>query len=277
MKLTSWRICSFGLAACAAIGMVGCGGDSDVESMLNPKLIGTWKLASVAAGANKVTCPGSGELVAGRTFECGANETLNLKSDGTYDELLTSTTEDSGDWFAIDTHLMMDDELGVNNPIAYTFVLEGNLLLLETYEGGFIAEYVREGEESTLTDEDIVASNPDLAIENLVDPNMVGKWRYRSIEYNGTIIQCPGDTGIEGFSCGDNEWIEFSNNNKFTETVSSTTHDSGFWYARLNRVYMEDLEFHDHDPSAATYVIENGVMTMRMWGGVYNIVMERIE
>lgn len=268
-----------GLVASVVFGVAGCGGSdsSDVKSVLNPAQIGTWKLVSLAAGVYKVTCPGTGPLSIKSSFTCSADSKMILKSDGNFVENFTTLAGSNGHWFATDTHLMMDDDQGEDNPAVYTAVLDGSNLVLKTYESGLIAEYVREGAASTLTHQDIVAANPALAFDKLMDVNLVGKWQYKSITYAGVFTQCLGDAAVSGVKCGSSEVAEFTPDNKFVDTVSSNTHDSGTWYTYRGRLYMDDSELIDHDPIAWTYDIKNDSMTMKKWGGLFVVNATKIK
>ncbi len=268
-----------GLAASVVFGVAGCGGvdSSNVKSILHPAQIGTWKLVSLASGVNKVTCPGTGLLGAKSNFTCSADSKMIFKSDGSFVESFITPAGSSGHWFATGTHLMMDDDQGEDNPVVYTAVLNGSNLILKTYEGGFVAEYVREGAASTLTHQDIVAANPALEFDKLMDVNLVGKWQYKSITYAGVITQCPGDTNVSGIKCGSNEVAQFTADNKFVDTVSSNSHDSGTWYTYRGRLYMDDSELADHDPIAWTYDIKNDSMTMKKWGGLFVVNATKIK
>lgn len=253
-----------GLVVPLAFGLTACGGSNspEVKSILNPATIGTWKYVSISSGTSKVICPGTA-LFGTSTLTCGADAKITLSSDGKFVDNLTGS---SGEWFSDDTHIMMDDDQNADNPIVYTAVMNGNNLILKTFEGGFVAEFARSGAASTLTHRDIVAANPGLDYSNLVDPGLIGTWQYKSISYNGNVILCPGDTGITGIKCGANEVVEFTADGKFTDTVTSNTHDAGIWYAYHGRLYLDDYELIDHDPVAWTYSIKSNSMTLAKWG-----------
>lgn len=244
---------------------LGCSSsDNNKEpSMLDPQLIGTWKLVSSTSGGETVVYTGS--------------ETLTLKSDGSYEEALSSTADNKGFWFAVNNRLLMDDTIADDNPGAFSYTINGNMLTAKTLSGTVVAEYERQGQPSTFTHRTIVESYPDLARHKLVDANLVGTWRYVSIEFFGTSITCPGDSGIPGISCGTDERVTFVNDNTFTETVSNTSHDRGFWYAFHDRLYLDDAELEDADPSAWMYTISGDVLTMKMWGGGYIATLQRVK
>jgi hypothetical protein len=258
-----------------ALWAVSCGSGSggSGESMLDTQLIGTWKIVSATIGGVQTTCPGTD---AASGFTCGADETLTLNSDGSYSEILTSTVDDDGFWFAVNNRLMMDDTIPDDNPVSYTYLIDGNIMTAKTLSGQIAVQYARVGEPSTLTQQDILDAHPDLTKDALVDPALMGTWRYASIQYNGTTITCPGDAGIPGISCGDNEVVNFNGDNTFTETISNTTHAGGNWYALYNRVFMDDTEFEDADSSAWIYTITDNVLTLKMWGGKYTATLERL-
>lgn len=260
-----------------AVWTVGCSSSDNFnygESMLDTQLIGTWKLGAATIEGQRIVCPGTN---ATSSFSCTSNETLTLKSDGSYEEVLTSTPDNKGFWFAVNSRLMMDDTIADDNPVVYTYVIDGNMLTAKTLSGTLVVEYERQGPPSTFTHQDIVQAYPELSRYNLVDPNLIGSWRYVSIQFFGTSVTCPGDSGIPGISCGADERVNFIDDNTFTETISNTSHDRGFWYAFHGRVFMDDTEFEDADPSAWMYTISGDVLTMKMWGGGYIATLQRVR
>jgi len=266
------------LCVCIAVWVAGCGSDNTSSSdmggsMLDPQLIGTWKIVAATISGVTTTCPGTD---AASGFSCGANETMSLKSDGSYDEILISTPDKQGFWFAVNSRLMMDDTIADDNPAVYTYKLNGTTLTAKTLSGVISVVYERQGEPSTLSQQDILQSYPELGRSLLVAPNLIGTWKYASIKYKDTTITCPGDSGIPGISCGANEVVNFSDNNTFTETISNTSHSAGNWYALHGRLFMDDTEFDDSDPSGWMYNIAGNVLTMKMWGGTYTATLQRV-
>ena len=263
---------------CACVGLVlvgaaGCPALLPGDSMLEPELIGTWKLVSMTNSGQTTTCPGADPLSG---VSCGANETLTLKSDGNYEETISSTVDDGGLWFAVDGIMMLDDEVTPDNSGAFTYVIEGNTMTARTLSGGLQVVYERQGDASTLTQADIVRADPSLSIANLVDTNLVGTWVYLSIDYNGTLVVCPGDSGIPGIFCGANELMIFNADNTFTETVSNTDHSAGRWYAVHDILLFDDTVFEDHDPTSWTYTIHDDILTMRTFSGALLATLQRV-
>lgn len=242
--------------------------------MLDTNLIGTWKLVSATVGGQTITCPGSDETTG---FECGENELLVLNSNGTYDESIASTVDDSGFWFAVNGRLMMDDEINDNNPVAYTYSISGNILTASTLSGTVVAQYERQSAVSTINPFELVFKNPSMSISMLTDKTLIGTWRYTSITYGTTVVNCPGTSDIPGISCGDNETVTFNFDNTFTETVSNTDHSAGAWYSLHGRLFLDDTVVEDNDPSAWIYSVDGNVLTMTMWGGLYVATLERVE
>ncbi len=242
--------------------------------MLDMSLIGTWKLVSTTIGEVTVTCPGSD---AGTVFTCGADEILNLNDDGTYDESIASTVDNSGFWFAVDGRLMMDDDVDDGKPASYAYSLEGKQLVAKTLNGTLVARYERQGEACTRKPWDLVRENPSLSVTMLVDRDLVGTWRYASITFGETVVDCPGTSAIPGISCGANETVTFNDDNTFTETISNTDHSEGNWYSLRGRLFLDDPQLEDSDPSAWAYSVDGNVLTMSMWGGGYIAVLDRVE
>ncbi len=172
--------------------------------------------------------------------------------------------------------MMLDDETTPDNAGAFTFVVDGDTLTARTLTGAITVVYERQGEASTLTQADIVDADPDLDFANLSDPNLAGTWVYVSIKYGNTFVECPGDSGIPGIACGENETMTFAADNTFEETVSNTEHDSGRWYSSYDILLFEDPTFEDHDPTAWTYTIHDDVLTMRTFSGALISTLRRV-
>jgi hypothetical protein len=243
------------------------------ESMLEPELIGTWKLVEMTNSGVTVTCPGEN---ADLGFSCTDNETLTLQSDGNYEETISSTVDDEGLWFAVDGIMMLDDELTPDNSGAFTYEIDGNTMTARTLSGGLEVVYERQGAASTLTQADIVRADSSLRFANLMDANLVGTWEYISIDFNGVLVECPGDSGIPGISCGENELMIFKADNTFDETVSNTDHSTGRWYATHDILLFDDPTFEDHDPTSWTYTIHDDILTMRTFSGALISTLRRV-
>src|SRR5262245_39251038 len=78
------------------VGLVGCGSDDDTTTS-NP-LVGSWLLHSIQVNTDTpVTCPGQIDIE-GYTLQCGADDALILKSDGTYTSSLDQIPTTHGTW-----------------------------------------------------------------------------------------------------------------------------------------------------------------------------------
>jgi hypothetical protein len=268
----------FGLCL-AAVGFSGagcplCPQTGSADSSLDPQLIGAWKLTAATVGGVTTTCPGED---ANSGFSCGDDEQLTLNADGSYAETLSSTIDDAGVWFAVNGLLMLDDELRADNPGAFTYTVDGNTLTAQTLGGALVAVYARQGEPSTLTEADIVAANPGLDSARLVDTNLVGKWEYVSIEYQDTLVVCPGTSAIPGIFCGEHEWVRYSADSTFEETISNTEHAAGVWYALNGVLLLDDTVREDYDPSAWTYTIQGDVLIMRTFDADLISTLHRVQ
>ncbi len=273
LKLALLSVCAAAIALCGATCPtlpVPLGTDSS----LDPQLIGTWRLVSAITGDQTTTCPGTDEATG---FSCGDNETLTLNSDGTYDEVLSSSADDEGVWFAVNGLLMLDDELRADNPGAFTYAIDGNTMTARTLGGAIVAVYERQGEPSTLTEADIVRATPTMDSARLVDANLVGTWEYMSIEYQDTLVVCPGTSEIPGIFCGENETVTYNANGTFDETISNTDHSAGVWYALDRVLLLDDTTVTDHDPSAWTYTIQGDVLIMRTFDSDLISTLHRVQ
>lgn len=243
-------------------------------SALDPALIGTWRLVSSTSDGVTTTCPGSNPDTG---FSCSENETLTLKSDGNFTETLSSTVDDEGIWFAVDGLMMLDDEVTPDNSGAFTYVIEGTTLTARTLSGGLAVVYERVGAASTVTEAQIVLAHPELSAAHLVDPALLGTWVYISIQFQDTLVPCPGTSDIPGISCGENETVTFKPDNTFSETVANTDHSEGVWYAMNDILLFDDTTFEDHDPTSWTYTIHDDVLTLRTFSGVLISTLRRVQ
>ncbi len=271
-KIFATAMCVVGLTV---IGGCGGGSNGSDESMLDTQLIGSWKLTGTTIGTNHVTCPGS-DSVSG--FLCGDNEVLTLNSDGSYDETIATTIGDKGFWFGVNSHLNMDDTTSDKDPASYVYTFEGDTLKASALNGVFVTEYQRQGDPSTLTQQEIIEAKPELNIDNLIDPNLVGSWRYVSITINGIVTPCPYDSGIPGISCGENEVVKFNGNNTFSQPNSNGSLSEGNWYALYGRLFMDDSDFLGGSyPLASVYTATDSLLTMEMWNSQVVATLERVK
>ncbi len=246
-----------GLCLWAATGLVsatGCPWQAEVgDSMLEPELIGAWKLISTTADGQTITSAG--------------DEVLTLQSDGRYEDTIRATADDAGVWFAVDGLLMLDDWVTPDNPSAFTYIIEGSILTAHALGGATTLVYERQGEASTLSHAQIIAADSSLGIAYLTDVSLVGTWEYVSIEYEGMLVICPATSDIPGVACGEHEQMIFRADHSFEETASNPDHGTGVWYAAHGDLLFDDLLFDDHDPTAWTYSVHEDLLTMRTSDG----------